>query len=308
MNDYLIIQEKLNHYSSYVKRMISGLCEEFQTNKIHLRRVTSVLERLFANEVSVFLDFFVDDKFSKPTQFIHYLSAQGEIFHMGNNEYSLPPERSIILPDKQNVRISSLELNECEVGLGQLNSEKSPIFLDYENYVFLPTFEQILKHYQNKLFNNHDIEPFEMITFTEKGAFKSSRFTNLNDREYYILKFERLIGSQLKLEHYFAQWRDNQWYVSEIKNSTLLRTKLALRSRKKLNSNYSFSKKENGFLEVNFQYSLPKEEDILLRLIATPIQNKWPKRYLSTESQLKNIREILSYCKMREVKSDGVHN
>lgn len=308
MNEYLIIQQRLNHYSCYVKHMISGLCEEFQTNKIHLRRLTTVLERLFAKEVSIFLNFFVDDRFSIPTQFIHYLSAQGEIFHVGNNEYALPPERSIVLPDEQNVLISSLQLNKGEVGLGQVISAKSPIFLNYDKYVFLPTFEQIIKHYQNKLSNNHDIEPFEMITFTENGSFKSSRFTNLNDGEYYILKFERLIGNQIKLEHYFAQWRDKQWYVSEITNSTLLRTRLALRSRKNLNSYYSFSKKQNGFVEVNLQFSLPKEEDVLLRLIATPIQNKWPKSYLTTESQLKNIREIFTYCKLKEVKNDGIHN
>ncbi|MEK3726609.1 hypothetical protein [Lysinibacillus sp. FSL W8-0953] len=309
-NEYLIIQQKINHYSCYVKHLIVGFCEEFQTNKVHLRRVTSILERLFANESIAFLNYFVDEKFTVPVQFIHYLNAQGEIIHLGNTYYTLPPERSIRLPNGQYVSISSLQLNIGQLGIGQLTTHKLPISLEYDEYVFLPTFESILKLYKDKLSNHHDIEPSEMIFFNENGSFKSSKIKNMQDGEFYILKFERLIGSKSKPENYFAQWKNNEWLVAQIKNGMYTRVRMALRDRKNMNSNYKVIKHQQGFVEIKFQYSLPKEEEVLLRLIATPNESKWPKSYLTKENQLSNVRAILANCKLKEleVKNDGIHN
>ena len=310
MNEYLFIQQRINHYSCYVKHMINGFCEEFQTNKVHSRRLTSVLDRLFAKENHTFLNFFVDEKLSITAQFIQYLNAQGEIIHMGESYYALPPERTIVLPDGQNVLISSLQLNDGQVGLGKIIAAKSPIFINYNEYVFLPSFEQIFKHYQNRLSNHHDVEPSEMIIFNERGSFKSTKINNMQDREYYLLKFERLIGSQIKSENYFAQWRNKEWFVVQIVNGMYLRIRMALRDRKKLNTSYSLINRKGGFIEVKLQYSIPKEEDILLRLIATPKENKWSKSYLTTESQLENVRAIFAYCKLKEleVNNNGIYN
>lgn len=288
--------------------MINGFCEEFDTNKIHAKRLTSVLERLFASEDEIFLKFFRDEKLSIPYQFLQYLNAQGEILHVGENRYALPPERTIVLPDGQNVVISSLENNSGQVGSGRFTTEKTAIFLNYDEYVFLPTFEQIIRHYENKLTGHHDVEPSEIIKFNERGSSKSKNFKQVKDREYYILKFERLIGAQIKTENYFAKWQDREWFVAEVRNGLFVRTIMALRSRKNVNSTYSLSGQSNGLIEVDLQYSLPKEEDILLRLIATPRESKWPKSYLTTESQLVNIRAIFAHCKLKEVKSNGIHN
>lgn len=68
-------------------------------------------------------------------------------------------------------------------------------------------------------------------------------------------------------------------------------------------------KHNNGYIEIKLPFSLPREENILLRLIATPNENKWPKSYLTTEDQINNVRTILAYCKFTEgVLKDGVHN
>lgn len=309
-SEYLIIQQRINHYSCYVKHLIVGFCEEFQINKVHLRRVTTILERLFINESNAFLNYFVDEKLTVPVQFIHYLSEQGEIIHLGNAYYTLPPERSVRLPNGQWVSISSLQSNTCELGIAQLITHKLPISLKYDEYVFLPTFETILQLYKDKLSNHHDIEPFEMIFFNVNGSFKSSKIKNMQDGEFYILKFERLIGNKTKPENYFAQWKNNEWLVAQIKNGMYTRVRMALRDRKNINSHYKVIKYQQGFVEIEFQYALPKEEEILLRLIATPNKSKWAKSYLTKENQLSNIRAILANCKLEELEvgNDGIHN
>lgn len=288
--------------------MINGFCEEFDTNKIHAKRLTSVLERLFANEDEIFLKFFRDEKLSIPYQFLQYLNAQGEILHVVENRYALPPERTIVLPDGQNVVISSLEKNSEQVGSGRFTTEKTAIFLNYDEYVFLPTFEQIIQHYENKLKNHHDIEPSEIVIFNELGSFKSTNFKQVKDGDYYILKVERLLGVQIKTENYFAKRQDREWFVAEIRNGLFVRTRMALRSRKNVNSTYWLSEQSNGLIQVNLQYSLPKEEESLMRLIATPKEYKWSKSYLTTKSQLENIRAIFTHCKLKEVKGNGIHN
>lgn len=308
MNEYLIIQKRLNYYSCYVKQMMSGLSEEFQTNKIHLKRLTNVLERLFATESSTFLDFFVDKKLSIPTQFIHYLNEQGEIIHVGNNNYMLPPERAIVMPDKQKIIISSLYLAETPIGMGQPTKHLPSILLNYDSYVFLPTLEQMITYYENKLSENHDVEPSEILIFNSKSIVRTSKLNNLKEEEYYILKFERLIGSRNKLEYYFAKRKDSKWYVSQIKKEAFRRTILALKNRKNLNSIFNFSKKNEGFIEIELQFPLPKEEEILLRLIATPEKSKDPKKYLTKDTQLNNIKQFFSYCKMKEGTRDGIYN
>lgn len=308
LNEYLIIQQKINHYCCYVKHLISGFFEEFQTNKIHSTRIVTILNRLFKKENDIFLDFLGDEKHA--VSFLQFLHSQGEIIHVGNSYYTLPLERTIVLPDGQNVLISSLELSKEVVGIGNLLPSRSKVFLNYNEYVYLPTFEQLINYYQTKLSNNHDIEPSEIILFNEHGAFRTTKIKKLQDGEFYILKFKRLIGLNVKTEYYFAQWRNDEWYIAEILKGIYWRTKMALLNRKNLNSTYNIVHYKNGFVEVQLESALPKEEDILLRLIATPNQNKWPKKYLTTVKQLVNVRTIIANCKMKEVevKNDGIYN
>lgn len=306
--DYLLMQERINYYSCYTKRLMNGFCEELQTNKIHFKRLTSIIERLLVNEDILFLNFLEDEKQSASYKILEYLNAQGEILSVGKGYYSLPPERSIVLPDNQSVVISSLKMNSDKVGIGRLTETQEAISLKYNQYVYLPSFQQVIQYFIQQLTDHHDVEPIEIIQFTERGSFKLNNLKQLKDKEYYILVFERRIGSQIKRERYFAQWKEKKWFVAEIKNGLLLRTTMALRSRKGVYSTYYFSAHPLGFIEVNLQYSLPKEEDVLMRLIATPKENKWTKKYLTTENQIENIRVILSHCELKEVKDHAIYN
>ncbi|WP_411738907.1 hypothetical protein [Peribacillus sp. S4] len=311
INEYITVQRTINHYSYYVKQLIIGLCEEFQTNKVHSHRLMPVLQRLFNKETNIFLSFFKDEKRSVPMQFLQFLSQQGEIIHVGNSYYTLFPERTVQLHDGQYIAISSLKapIQKRSLGIGQLTSKSLAISLTYDDYMYRPTFEKLLNVYTNKLSNHHDIDPNEMVYFTEKGSFKTSSIKNMQEGEFYILYFDRVIGSKIKPEKYFAQWKKGEWYVTQIPSSMLTRFRYALRFLKNATSTYQMIKHNNGYIEIKLPFSLPREENILLRLIATPNENKWPKSYLTTEDQINNVRAILAYCKLKEgVLKDGVHN
>lgn len=311
INEYITVQQSINYYSCYLKHLIVSLCEEFQTSKIHSRRLTSILERLFDKENDGFRSFFNDEKLSLSTQFIHFLAEQGEIIHAGDSYYTLPPERTVQLPDGQYVAISSLnEPKKSRLGIGQPIFKPLPISLTHDKYIYRPTFETLLNIYTNKLTNHHDVEPDEMIFFSEKGAFKKSTIKNTQEDDFYILYFNRVIGSKIKPEKYFAQWKNSKWYVTQITNGVFIRLRLALRFRKNVVSTYKLVKHANGYIEIKLPFSLPREEKILLRLVATSNEYKWPKNFLTTENQIDNVRAILAHCKLTEAGAleNGVHN
>ncbi|MBH0166755.1 hypothetical protein IHV12_17680 [Fictibacillus sp. 7GRE50] len=312
INEYISLQQNINHYSYYVKQLIIGFCEEFQTNKVHSHRLVPVLERLFNKETDKFLSFFKDEKRSVPIQFIHFLSQQGEIIHVGNSYYSLLPERTIKLPDGQYISISALKPpTQNRFGLGQLTDKQLPITLTLNEYIYRPPFEKLLSVYTKKITNNHDIEPKEMMYFTEKGSFKTSTIKNMQEGKFYILYFDREFGNKIKPEKYFAQWKNGEWYVTQIVSNMFVRLRYALRFFGNATLTYQLINHNYGCFEIKLPYSLPREENILLRLIATPNENRWPKSYFTTEDQINNVRSILAYCKLNEegvVAKNGVLN
>ena len=121
------------------------------------------------------------------------------------------------------------------------------------------------------------------------------------ENDLYILYFDRAIGSKIKPEKYFAQWKRGEWHVALLSNGMFSRMRLALRFRKKLISTYQFFEHASDYIEIKLPFSLPKEENMLLRLIAMSNENKWPKSYFTTVSQLNNVRDILAHCKLTEV-------
>lgn len=302
INEYLKIQQTINQYSCYVKNLINGLCEEFQTNKIHLRRITSILDRLFVIESSDFKSFFNLEKGSTATQFIHYLSEQGEIIHLGNSYYTLPPERTIQLPNGQYVSISSLEVEENgkTIGIGQLKSHPLAINLLYSEYLYRPNLNQLLTLYTKKLTSNHDIEPDEMLVFSDKSYYKTSKIRNMQEDDFYILFYNRLIGSKIKPEKYFAQWKKGEWHVTQIPNRMYIRLRQALCIRKRVFSTYHIIQQENYYIEIKLGSILPREENILLRLISIPNEFRWPKSYITTYNQIENVRAILGHYQLKE--------
>lgn len=302
ISEYLTVQQSIKQYSCYVKHLISGYCEEFQTNKVYQKRITTVLARLFEIESSNFKTFFNSEEDSIVSQFIHYLSEQGEIFHLGKGYYTLPPERTIQLPNGKFVAISSLEFSEDEMflGLGQLKTHPMDINITYSEYLFRPKLDELISFYMRKLTSKHDIVPEEILVFSERGTYKSKKFDTLQDDDFYIIYFNRLIGRIIKPEKYFAQWKNREWYVTVIPKGLFIRTVQALKIRKRAYSAYRLIELGHDFVELKLQYNLPREENILLRLFAIPNEYRRPKSYITTNDHVENIRTILKLYQLKE--------
>ena len=145
INKYIAIQQTINHYSYYVKQLIVGLCEEFESNKVHSNRLTPALKRLFDRENDAFIAYFNDEKKSVPLQFLQLLSQQGEIIHLGNSYYTLPPERTVQLPDGQYVSLSSLNMSkQHSLGIGQIMTDALNLFQSLMMNIFI---DQQLRNY-----------------------------------------------------------------------------------------------------------------------------------------------------------------
>ncbi|MGE6755528.1 hypothetical protein ACQKFO_19105 [Rossellomorea sp. NPDC071047] len=301
MDDMLSVRRTLIQYSYYVKHLISGLCEEFQTNRVHHNRIIPLLGRLFEKESIEFISFFNSEKESTSTQFIHFLSEQGEIFHLGNGYYTLPPVRSIQLPNGQSVVVSSLEDmgNDKWLGIGHQTRQLS-YSLMYSEYIYRPQLDEVFNFYKKKLTNNHDIEPNQMLVFSKKGSYKTASIRNMREDDFYILFYDRIIGGKIKPEKYLAQWKNGEWYLTQIPNNMYLRLRQALRSRRNIHSSFRICERENGYIEIKLNSSLPREENILMRLFSMPNEYKWAKKYITTYDQKENVRSILKYYKLRE--------
>ncbi|MDN4607168.1 hypothetical protein [Sporosarcina highlanderae] len=300
INHYMEIQKKINYYSCYIKNLIYSLCTEFQTDRVHIRRITPVLVRLLVNENESFIRFFNYEKIGIEMQLIRYVTQLGEIIHVGEGYYTLPPERAVQMPDGRFIVVSSLKPSvNTSFGIGLLPEKLPEITLSYQQFLHRPTSDEILNIYSNRLSKNPDIVPTEMIYFNSTGIVKTKRIINMREGVFYILFFERSFRHSTKLERYFARWQNNEWFVAEIKSTShYLRLRLALGSISKQVYTYKINYLNKDCLELKFKVILPEEEHRLLRLIATPEHNKWPRRYVFSIVQLRSIEKILSCCNL----------
>lgn len=305
------IQNKANHYCMYIKQLILSYMEEYEDTKIHVRRLTVVLDRLFSKEAEHWLTFFTNDKKSKALQFLEYLVGVGEILHVGEGYYVLPPERTVQFSNNQYVSISNIQkMNTSKFGLGTQVNEASKINLSIDEFLYRPTLEQLIEAYQSNLYTNHDVSPNSIIHFTEKKVYKTESIKNLSENELYILDFNRIIGTKLKPEKYFAKWKNNQWHIAQIQNGDFKRLFLALKKRKGNLDFYNINKLKNDNCQLTVTASLPKEEYALLTLVATPINNINSKSFYFNNNDQIIVEEILQRCSLQNERESklGIYN
>lgn len=305
------VQKKLNHYCMYIKQLILSYIDESDVSKIHVRRLTVILERLFVNEQSYFTDFFINDKRSKVAQFLDYLVRVGEIMHVGDGYYILPPERTVNFSNNRHLSVSNIQkVNASKFGLAIRVNESSKINLTLDEFLYRPTLDNLFDVYQSCLLAEHDVEPDSIIYFTENKVYKSESKNNVSENEFYILNFDRKLGTKIKPEKYFAQWKNNKWYVVQIKKEDYLRLFLALKTRKGFIDYYSISNFKNDICHLNLTTNLPKEELALLTLIATPTSNIKCKSFYFNKSDQSIIEDILKYCNLQNERKSkvGVYN
>lgn len=305
------IQKTLNHFCMYTKQLMISYMGEFDSQKIHFRRLTVILERLFENEQQYFEDFFVNDKRSKSIQFLDYLVRSGEIISVGAGYYILPPERTILISNNKYLSVSNIQkANSSKFGLASRVEGPLKITLTIDEFLYRPTLMDLFNIYQASLISEHNIEPDSIIYFTNSRVYKSESQKGLVENEYYILNFERHVGPNLIPEKYFAQWKDNKWYVVQIKKNDYLRLLLSLKSRKGLADFYSIAATKNGIFELKVKVSLPREEQALLALITTPISNVKCKTFYFHENDRPLIEKILERCNLvnERKRKIGIYN
>ncbi|MED3804476.1 hypothetical protein P4562_21485 [Lysinibacillus xylanilyticus] len=302
MLEQLLVQKKLQHYITYVKNLIIGLAEEFQTEKVHYRRILPVIDRLFSHENKEFLSFFNGKKNRESLQLLQLMHQQGEIINEGKGYYSVLPTRVIQFPEEEtNILVSSYDFmsNESYCGLAQLPINQQIIYpvLKPDDYSYRPVLTGIMSILEKKLsLLNLDIS--EMIRFISGRQQKTSLVTNIKEGEWFIAIHETPFNSK---NFYVALKRDNTIYGTYILKQNYLRICFALCDYYGIENKYTVNPLINGLVEIYFNRQLPREELSLLNLIALPNCYENPKKFITHELQLGNIQSILESLKLKEM-------
>lgn len=303
MHEQFLVQKKLQYYITYVKNLLIGLAEEFQTERVHYRRIIPVIDRLFSNENKEFLSFFNGKKNRESWQLLQLMHQQGEILNEGKGYYSLLPTRIIQFPKGEtNVLVSGYDYmsNESYYGLSQLAINQQIIYpvLKPDDYAYRPVLLGIMSILEKKLsLLNLDIS--EAVRFISGRQLKTSLVTNIKEGEWFIAIHETLFNSK---DFYVALKKDNTIYGTYILKQNYLRTCFALCDFYGIENKYTVSPLKDELVEIYFNRRLPKEELSLLNLIALPSCYDNPKRFITHELQLDNIQLILENLKLKEMK------
>lgn len=273
------------------------MCAELDRDSIQIRRVTSVLDRLFATEDESFKSFFNNEKRSNSIQFIKYIAQAGEILSIGKGYYSLPPERTIKFNDSYFVGVSVLsENNSKSLGTGELFNKSLTLNLEIEQYFHFPSFEELFLNYEKKAspLLDSNLELNEFFYFTKGGIIRTQRIKNAKENRFHLLKMERVFTHARKPEVYLAVMRNGEWFGAKIdSNSHYRRLLIGLSSKAGHSLKYEIKNLDNGCSILQVPSCLPHEEHFLLRLIAVPEKIMRPRRYLFMNEHKILIEEIL---------------
>lgn len=304
MEEYLVLQKKLQHYCFYMKNLIASLSEELDKDYVHIRRLTVILDRLLSNEQESFKAFFNKENKTLSMQLIEYIAQSGEILHVGSGYYLLPPERSMSLNKGNYIGISMLQSNENNsLGIGNFLNEKLDINLQIDQYFHRPAFEYLFSTYQKKLIPLQDesLELDNFLYFNKNGVYRTKKLKTAKEDEFYLLTANRVFSNAIKPERFLAVNKDKQWFLS--KTSTLshyYRLLIGLSSKAGKFQNYKIKVLNQSYSELHLPYCLPDEEHFILRLFALPEHYKWPKKYMFMNEHTIFVKEILEQCGLQK--------
>lgn len=304
MEEYLLLQRKIQHYCFYVKNLIASLSEELDRDAIHIRRLTVILDRLLSNEGESFKAFFNKEKKTVSMQFIEYIAQSGEILHLGSGYYILPPKRSISLNNGHYIGIGMLQPNEnIALGIGNFLNERLDINLEVDQYLHRPAFEYLFSTYEKKLIPLKDttLEFEDFLFFTKESVYRSKKFSSAKENKYCLLRAKRIFQNASKPEKFLAIVINEQWYLSEINSkSHYNRLLIGLSSKAGKYQRYKIKVLNQNYSELHLPYFLPDEEHFILRLLALPEHYKWPKKYMFMNEHTIFIEDVLEQCGLQK--------
>ncbi|MEK4230574.1 hypothetical protein [Solibacillus sp. FSL H8-0538] len=300
MHNQLIVQKKLNYYMTYVKNLILSFSEEVQVEKIHYRRITPIIDRMFSKESEEFLNFFNGEE-NKSWQLLQLMHQQGEILKQDNGYYSLLPARIVQFPSEEtSVLISADEFksNESYYGLTQVYLAKQSNYpvLQVDDYAYRSEISDVLPSFEKKIMPLN-LEIAEYILFIGGRHFKTTMVSKIKEGEWFIAIHETAFKRR---DIYIAVKRGKIIYGTHIPKSNYRRIFFALLDVYGIDKYYIVKPLKNRLVEISFNRQLPIEEISLLNLIALPNCLRNPKKFITHEVQLNNVRVVIEKLNLKE--------
>ena len=296
MNFFLQLQECI----CYTKNLITSLASEHSDKKVHQRRFIPILKRVLPFKLKSLDTFFAQKDKDTVIQFVKLMTQCGEIVHLGDGYYIVPPARHVQLPvSEQKITISLLNnpTNNAPGLIGQITDLDLPcIKLEDWAYAISPT--ELLRRYESELYIDPEFQPEEVYAGTPMGLRKEK---NPASNVTYLL-LHRPYKSTEKIDKYIGKKIGGFWHIKQIDNEHYVRIRFGLEIRHGKLSTYQIkpSNNDKNFI-LTISKCLPTEEKVMLTLIGFP--EKWPDPplYIIQRDYVEDAKAILSRLNMKEV-------
>ena len=237
-------------------------------------------------------------------QFIDMIAECGEIVHLGNGYYIVPPARKVLLPvSGQKIALSLLHepVSNSPGLIGQMADVTLPC-IRLEDWAYAETPVDLLHRYESKLYEDPEFQPDQWFYGTSEGLRNVSNpatFRANPDTTYLIT--HRPFKHVEKKDWYIGRKSSKCWRIAKIDSTHLRRIILGLEIRHGTQLTYTLSHFDDQHLELKLSRRIPKEEQNMLALIGLPESWPDPKHYLIPIEYTEDTRAILKRLHMIEV-------
>jgi hypothetical protein len=305
MRRYLGLQAQyqLQQGICYTKNLIASIASDYPDHKVHIRRFLPILQRVIPC-LTQELDFFLQSEAAEeiPLKFVRMLSDCGEIVHLGEGYYFVPPVRCILLPASgEAIIISSLHEKARNVfGLIGLSSDKVSPSIAAEDWAYAEEPEAILLRYEKELREEPEFRPDRWLQATPRGLRQVKRPLVAKPNTSYLLTHRPFRHSE-KEDWYIGRKTSVGWSIAGIDNANRRRVIIGLELRHGAKPNFSWSPYDDQYQELRLSRRIPIEERNMLALIGVPEKWQNPTGYLIPHLYRDDAKAILKRLKFEEV-------
>lgn len=287
----------------YVKNLIASLAAEHPEKQVNIRRFLPVLKRVLPIKMQGLEAFFQPEGKNFVRQLVYMMAECGEILHLGNGHYIVPPPRRVILPASgQAIALSLLqEPTRDPPGLvGQLSHAPLPS-IQLEDWAYAEKPEDNLRRYEKELYENPEFQPYQWFYVSSKGFRKVSDPTTFraNPNTTYLVT-QRPFKHSDKEDWYIGRKSSKGWRIAKIDRDHRQRIIFGLAIRHGKQFDYCLSHFDEQHLELKLSWSIPKEERNMLALIGLPESWPHPQHYLIPMEYVDDAKAVLKRLQMKE--------
>lgn len=307
MSRFLSPEEKkrLQLAMCYVKNLVASLAAENSEKKVYQRRFFPILQRVLPFRLQGLETFFQSHQQTLVAQFVEMMTVSGEIVHLGDGYYLVPPPRQVIFPVSGiKVAISNLqEPNGGTPGLfGQSPCQGLPeIMLDDWAFAEKPT--ELFNRYEKELDHEPQFRPHQWFDVHRNQFRLFTNETLLQHNVTYLMTTQHSFKKGQKVDWFIGRMTSNGWYVAKIEREHKQRILFGVCLRTGKSIEYSWVQRGHCF-ELRLSRSIPLEERVMLSVIGLPESWPNPKRYLISAEYIDDAQWVLKRLQMTEVKID----